>query len=81
MKEGKVKDDDDDDDDDDIYREPCEFSNQRNDHSTQTFILSEIFSFLHFINYRDVNESFINRYHFIKKVLPGSTLNDMGLPY
>ena len=31
-----------------------------NDHFTQTIILSEILSFLHFIIYSDVNESFIN---------------------
>ena len=77
MKEEKEKGDDDD-DDDDVYSEPCELSN---DHFTQTIILSEIFSFLHFLNYSDVNESFINRYYFIKKVLPGSSLNHMGLPY
>ena len=58
--------------------EPCELSN---DHFTQTIILSEIFSFLHFINYSDVDESFINWCHFIKKVLPVSILNHMGLPY
>ena len=58
--------------------EPCELSS--NDHFTQTIILSEIFSFLHFINYSDVDESFINRCHFIKKVLPESSLNNhMGL--
>ena len=57
--------------------EPCELSN---DHFTQTIILSEIFSFLHFINYSDVDESFINRCHFIKEVLPESSLNNhMGL--
>ena len=54
--------------------EPCELSS--NDHFTQTIILSEIFSFLHFINYSDVDESFINRCHFIKKVLPESSLNN-----
>ena len=69
----------DDDDDDDVDSEPCELSNDCNDHFTQTIILSEIFSFLHFINYSDVNGSFVNRYHFIKKVLPGSSLNHMGL--
>ena len=82
MEEEKEKgdDDDDDDDDDDVYSEPCELSN---DHFPQTIILSEIFSFLHFLNYSDVNESFINRCYFIKKVLPGSSLNHMGmgLPY
>ena len=79
MEEEKEKGDDDDDDDDDIYSEPCEFSTQRNDDFTQTFILSEIFGFLHFIIYSDVNESFINRCYFIKKVLPVGTLNHMGL--
>ena len=54
-----------------------------NDHFTQTIILSEILSFLHFIIYSDVNESFINWYHFIKNVLPipVSSLNHRGLPF
>ena len=79
MEEEKEKGDDDDDDDDNVYSEPCELSNQSNDHFTQSFILSEIFSFLHFINYSDVNEIFINRCHFIKNVLPVSSLKSYGI--
>lgn len=80
MEEEKERGDDN--DDDNVYSEPCELSHQSNDHFTQTFILSEIFSFLHFIIYSDVNESFINRYYFIKNVLTVSSLNhNWGLPY
>ena len=58
MEEEKERGDDN--DDDNVYSEPCELSNQSNDHFSQTFILSEIFSFLHLIIYSHVNESFIN---------------------